>query len=190
LRCRDLTPTHDPSEWWRVAGAAEPIVRDFDTGHARDFMKALEQDVKTLVTSHYRTRPSEAVLAGFSLGGLFTLHVLFSRPESFRGYICGSPSLWWHDGVMFERERQYATREHGLATDLFLCVGALESAGAAQSARMVENVRAFAHQLATRNYPGLRCQYKVFEDDTHATSAGPAFAHGLRAMFTRNRAQS
>ena len=184
LRCRDLTPTHDPSEWWRVAGAAEPIVNDSDTGHAQDFMKALEHDIKPLVSSRYRISPNEAVLAGFSLGALFALHALLSRPgESFRGYICGSPSLWWHDGVMFERERQYAAGGSDLATNLFLSVGALESTGGAQSARMVENVQAFAHQLATRNYPSLRCEHKIFEDDTHSTAAGPAFAHGLRAMF-------
>jgi len=187
LRCRDLTPTHDPSEWWRVAGAAQPIVSDFDTGHGKDFVMALEEDVKSLVECRYRIKPGAGVLCGFSLGALFALHVLFSQPASFSGYICGSPSLWWHDGVIFEREREYAARAIDLATNLFLSVGARESTGAAKSARMVENVEAFAHQLTARKYRGLRCEYKVFEDDTHASAAGPAFTHGLRAIFAGSR---
>ena len=46
---------------------------------------------------------SNLLLIGHSFGGLFAIHALIERPDSFDAYIAISPSLWWADGVVVDR---------------------------------------------------------------------------------------
>ena len=59
------------------------------------YLAALEAEVLPFVESRYRTAPSR-LLAGHSLGGLFTTYALVNRPDLFNGYIALSPS--YHHG--------------------------------------------------------------------------------------------
>lgn len=183
LRCRDLTPTCDATDWWRIAGADGPLLRNFETGGAPAFERAIETEIKVYIRKRYRVRSTDECLAGFSLGGLFALNVLFSRPDRFRRYVAGSPSLWWDDGVIFDGIPPITRSKPGRKRHLFVSVGQLEGRGAARRARMIENVRRLERRLSPGKRRGLNCHFAYFEGDTHATSAGRAFAHGLKAVF-------
>ena len=68
-RTRDLTPT-------KIAD------RPGETGGADRFLDFFEKELIPAIESRYRTQKFR-VFAGHSLGGLFALHALFTRPELF-----------------------------------------------------------------------------------------------------------
>lgn len=77
----------------------EPVVRGRLGGGADIFLALLEDKVKPLVRSRVGTTSSE-YLWGHSFGGLFAMHVLFTRPDAFSHYIVADPSAWWHEGAL------------------------------------------------------------------------------------------
>ena len=183
LRCRDLTPTHDTTDWWRRAGSPKPLAVGVETGHAAGFIQVLENEVKPLVRRQYRTDTQDETLAGFSLGGLFALHVLFEHTSLFKRYLAGSPALWWDKGAIFESERRYAATNRDLNAALFLSMGSLEEDNAGPECGMVSNLCLMSERLTSRGYPSLKCETLILENETHATGIAPTFVKGLRAVF-------
>jgi len=61
------------------------------------------------------------VKAGF--GGEPRLYSLLSEPETFQRYVLGSPSIWWHDDVIFDLESAYARSpsHHSLIVETLTC---------------------------------------------------------------------
>jgi len=78
---------------------AEPFVLGRLGGGADIFLQLIENEIKPLVRTRADLGDAE-YLWGHSYGGLFAMHVLFSRPEAFSRYIVGDPSVWWHDGAL------------------------------------------------------------------------------------------
>ncbi|MFT0531683.1 alpha/beta hydrolase [Castellaniella hirudinis] len=78
---------------------AQPVVRGRPGGGADRFLAFIETRIKPLVRARARVSGEES-LWGHSYGGLFTLHTLFTRPESFSRYVVGDPSVWWYDGAL------------------------------------------------------------------------------------------
>jgi predicted alpha/beta superfamily hydrolase len=125
-------------------------------------------------------------LVGDSLGGLFTLHTLFTRPSSFRRYVAGSPSLWWADRYAFGEEEAYASRANDLSARLFVSVGALEEDPAVDRLKpyaMVSNLARMIEILEARRYPNLRLDSHVFPDETHVSVIPATLSRGLRRVF-------
>src|SRR4030095_8283131 len=87
-RTRDLTPTHVKTT--NPNGALQ-----FPTSGGGDkFLKFIETELIPEIEKRYRVSPYR-VLAGHSLGGLFAIHAMVSRPELFNSYIAVSPALQW-----------------------------------------------------------------------------------------------
>ena len=63
------------------------------------FLDFLENEVQPLVMKQYRTNGQRTII-GQSLGGLFGMEVLFTKPNLFDDYILVSPSLWWSGGSL------------------------------------------------------------------------------------------
>ena len=61
------------------------------------FLDFLIQEVKPFIHKKFGT-PFKELLFGHSFGGLFVLHTLVTKPQSFSHYVCASPSLWWGEG--------------------------------------------------------------------------------------------
>jgi len=182
LRCRDLTPTVESSDGWRTA-SKQPLKGPLETGRAGRFLDIIERDIKPLVERHYRVKRGDQTLAGFSLGGLFALHVLFRHSQYFHRYIAGSPSLWWGGGAIFQFEDDFASNHPDLDKSLFLSMGALEEEGSAESFKMVTNLKALSEKLAARQYPSLRLESLILENETHSTGVAATFIRGLRSVF-------
>ena len=64
-----------------------------NTGNADKFLMSLERDIFPLMEREYRADPAQRYLAGSSLGGLFTLHAMYAKPDFFKGYIAASPAV-------------------------------------------------------------------------------------------------
>jgi predicted alpha/beta superfamily hydrolase len=123
------------------------------------------------------------MLVGHSLTGLFAVHTLLHRPESFDSYLLASPSLWWDDVVTLRAtEPDVAAARHHLPARVYLSAGA-EEAGDPRSApfRMVPNVQELARRL--RRYERLDLQLEILPGETHHSTIGQAVSRGLRALL-------
>lgn len=73
-------------------------------GGAEEFLDLLEKQIKPYVYEHARVNESKEYVFGHSLGGLFVLYTLFTRPTLFQKYISCSPSIWWNEGQVLTYE--------------------------------------------------------------------------------------
>jgi len=167
-RDRDYTPTHRP-EWGTL--------RFPTSGHAGRFLDFLEQELIPLVDRRYRTH-SHRILAGWSFGGLFTVHTLLHRPQLFSAYLAVSPSLWWDDGVEVERAQRLFRDGGSIVPRLVLTLGSAESGD------MGESVRHGFVPLLRKQPPGrVSFQYVEIPDEGHGYVPFKAWFEGLRALY-------
>jgi predicted alpha/beta superfamily hydrolase len=195
-RMFDLSPTDRLPEG--PLAAAAPGLRH-GLGGADAFLRALQDEVIPFVEGRYRCDPTERTLAGWSLGGLFGLHVLFSSPELFRRYLLVSPSIWWDERHALGREEAWAAGHDDLAADVFLAAGDREETSEARSwppmpgdvaaaAQMVTNVHVLADRLRDRRYPSLGVTSTILADEHHTTIFPVALSRGLLHFHARNGA--
>jgi hypothetical protein len=59
------------------------------SGGGANFAAFLKEELKPFIESRFPVDPRKAVLAGYSLGGMFALRVLADDPQAFAGYIVG-----------------------------------------------------------------------------------------------------
>ena len=93
-RTRDLTPTNIPSSdtyWTGVFSKFAGRQLEVKTGGAAKFLECIEKEVFPFMESNYRVSATGRGLGGYSYGGLFSLYVLFKRPELFSHLLCRQP---------------------------------------------------------------------------------------------------
>lgn len=118
-RTYDLTPP-------TPVGAVQQIPGERYGGDVA-LMDFMAKTVKPYVASRFPIDAQRQTLIGHSLGGLFVLRTLFTRPASFQTYVALSPSIWWGkrlvlaDAKHFEQLKQ---RPQNLR--VFMAVGELE----------------------------------------------------------------
>jgi len=117
-RTRDLTPTHVTTT---VAGGDS--APQFPTsGGADKFLKFIETELIPDIEKRYRTNPYR-ILAGHSLGGLFTIHAMVSRPDVFQSYVAVSPALQWDNQVAIKRAEEFFKARKEWQATLFMSLG-------------------------------------------------------------------
>jgi predicted alpha/beta superfamily hydrolase len=185
-RRRDYTPTAPRSSSVRPDESGRAPV----FGEAQAYGRFVTAEVFPLVAASYRADMSRKVFVGHSYGSLLGLQLLLDDPHAFEHYILGSPSLWYDQGVMFEREKQYAGRHKDMRASVFFGIGALETLAPGrkrsrqeEDADMVADLRDFDSALRSRRYPGLRTRLEVFADEDHASVFPLVLTHGLRSYL-------
>lgn len=183
LRIRDLTP------WAADSSSVMPGSKLDDYGGADAFHKFMMEELRPVVGKIYPVGPHKQALMGYSLGGLFILHVMFHHPEAYRTYVAGSPSIWFDGGKVLQSEAAFceAIRTGKVAPRLLITSSSWEQAedspdlppsGEARAKemaemnaeRMVDNARELAARLqALKGAPGYQVRYVVFPQETHRT---------------------
>ncbi|WP_226579268.1 alpha/beta hydrolase [Acuticoccus sediminis] len=160
-----------------------------EVGGADAFLDFIEDQVKPLVAARLPVDPARQVLMGHSFGGLFTLHVLLTRPGAFSVYLAGSPSIWFNDRHVDGEADALVASGRGVNARLFLAVGGDEQRAEPGPAtaggmdpkerqrwkrqnRMVDNTREMAARLSA--VPGLTVAFQEFAGEDHG-SVVPAF---------------
>ena len=181
-RTRDLTPTNIPSSdtyWAGIFSKFAGRQLEVKTGGAAKFLECIEKEVFPFMESNYRVSSTGRGLGGYSYGGLFSLYVLFKRPELFTSYYAGSPSIRYDKGVLYTYEKEYATTHNDLNATLFI------TAGGAEDSLMITNVNRMAAQLVSRNFPGLKVETQVFPDETHMSCVPAAWMRAFRVLYKK-----
>lgn len=169
LRRWDLTP---------VPATYEGAQFDGPSGHGKEFLAAIENEIIPLVEREYRADASYRVLAGSSLGGLFTLYAMLARPGLFSAHIAVSPAAQWADDwlLSFEDERHRGGKT--LSGRLFM-------SAAEQEVEMIrEGAKRFDARLRERAYPALPYQFRIIEGERHSGTKAEGYNRGLRFAFS------
>jgi hypothetical protein len=179
----DLTPTQSDPKQAAQAGLAT------DLGGADAFLQVIEREVKPRVAAMLPVDASRDILFGHSLGGLFALHVLFTRPESFKTYLVLSPSIWFNNRVVLGHEAAFAAtvKSGKISPRVFVAVGGEEETlppviplgmtreqveKSIAEAAMVHNARDLGERLkALPGTAGYTARAQVFEGETHISVA-------------------
>jgi ferri-bacillibactin esterase len=196
LRNRDLTPSV-PTAAMLKAGAPPGPKENF--GGADAFHAFMMQELRPRIAAAYPVNAADQTLMGYSLGGLFTLHVLFDHPEAYRTFVAGSPSIWWNDREVLAGEgRLAAAVKSGKVAPRILITsdageqdpkspdvpasgpGRATALAAINTARMVDNARELAARLkALPGAKGYEVRYALFADETHVTGMPAATSRGV-----------
>ncbi|RSH76724.1 uncharacterized protein EHS24_005300 [Apiotrichum porosum] len=179
-RWYDLTSPH------MVQPAAEPSRGPGD--HRTGGREALLDMVQTLLLPALKQRiplnMSNLTLYGHSLGGLFTVHAMLTRPRLFTRYVAADPSTWWNSGEIVREARVFLG---GVAaaggrvtprTSLWICQsGAWNGAKANRPA---------PHDLVSSlgGVEGLHVTLTEYPDETHGSLIEPSLAQTLLLHVT------
>lgn len=167
-RTRDYTPVFSPD------GGYGPEYQKYSGGGPK-FAAFLREEVIPLVDREYRTLRGDRALVGHSYGGLFASWTLLAAPDLFTRHIVVSPSLWYHDRMMFELETKTRGAKRG-AGRAYFAVGAREST-------MPQDLTRFANRLRARKMTGFAIRHEIFADEHHDSVFPTALSRGLRFVF-------
>lgn len=165
LRRWDLTP---------VAANYEGAHYDGPSGHAQEFLSVIENEIVPFVEREYRADTSYRVLAGSSLGGLFTLYAMLARPGLFVAHVAASPAAQWADDWLLGFEAQFNGSGKPLGSRLFLSYADKEPS------LLFEAVKRLDARLRERHYPGLAYEFHVVAGEGHAGTKAESFNRGVR----------
>lgn len=170
-RTRDYTPVNSIENVW-----FSEIQKKY-SGGGPEFSAFIEKELIPFVDNAFRTTGFRA-LTGHSYGGLFSSWLLFTNPHLFTGYIIVSPSLWYHDKMMFRLEDGL----EGVSgmKKIYCAVGDRE---VNDQWNMPMDLRHFVEVLKNKNNPNIQVQLKVGDNETHNSIFPTALSNGLRFVF-------
>jgi len=195
LRIDSPARTRDYTAWIDTADD-ENGTSQSSGGGAYAFLDLIERRIKPEVQRRASIDLQQQSLWGHSLGGLFVVSTLYTRPAAFQHYVSASPSLWWSQGApLGDMERQFIANAQGQPAQVTVMLGGDERTGN-RGVRDMTNPRVVAHlrriggatpdaaqQLATRlaKVPGLTVQYREFPGLGH----GPMLPASLKATLSQ-----
>jgi uncharacterized protein len=158
-RTRDLSPTHVTTT---VAGGNSAL--QFPTsGGADKFLKFIETELIPEIEKRYRVHPYR-ILAGHSLGGLFAIHAMISRPELFQSYVAVSPALQWDNQVVVKRAEDFFKTRKEFDTTLFMSLGG-------EPGPIEDGFYQLKQVLEKNQAKGFDWKAQVLEDEDHGSVA-------------------
>ncbi|MDH7637695.1 alpha/beta hydrolase [Sphingomonas oryzagri] len=174
-RLFDFTSGPAPQPW-RVAFSKVPA------GGWELFLDFLTGKLRAEVNRRYGINPDRQALFGHSLGGLFAVHTLFTRPDAFHAIIAASPSLFWHDQEMQKEEHDFVARLQSgkipQVSRLMVVCGELEETSLER-----DDAVAFAKRMELLSGYGLRTKSEVYMGEGHITVPSRSVTSTLRYAF-------
>ena len=152
-----------------------------NAGKAAAYGDFLIQDIKPLIDRTYRTRPGAADtgLAGSSLGGLVTMYLGLTHPETFTRLGVISPSVWWaHKDIVAQVKALPAK----LPLRIWEDIGTDEGTG--DQAETVADAAELNDALRAKGWGDGDLKYTVFPGAKHNEKAWAArFGDALRFLY-------
>lgn len=182
-RYYDLTSAVPPESMRGDDGAEPPR-----TGGRAVFLDFLARDLLPEMERRLPLDSARRTLFGHSLGGLFTLYALFTRPALFRTYVASDPSIWWGWRAILQDMRAFLASPAAAHTgkrDVLIetSKGGRRSGQPAPPGRNLPNTdgpgaRDVAAALA--GAPSLRVFHRHFPDEDHGSMLPFSAADALR----------
>ncbi|WP_211277467.1 alpha/beta hydrolase [Nonlabens spongiae] len=125
------------------------------SGGSSYFIKFLETELQPFVARNFRTT-STSTLIGQSLGGLLATEILFAKPDLFTNYIIVSPSLWWDNEELLNKEPITSIKEKSI----YIAVGK-------EGAVMERLAKELFEKIQNNKEVKTRIYYNFLEDKDH-----------------------
>jgi predicted alpha/beta superfamily hydrolase len=166
-RSRDLTPSK------ATLTTPDGRVLQFPSaGGADAFLSFMATE---LIPNIYPAAPFR-IFAGHSFGGLFALHVLATRPDTFAAYIAVSPTLLWDDSIVLRRTYDLLRDRRDLKKTLVVTLG--------DETSLAPQFEALQKRLASGPTPsGFEFEMTRFPDEDHGSVVLRSHYLGLRKIF-------
>ena len=176
-RLYDLTgPTPPPQPWLEETAKMR-------AGGWDKFLDFLTGKLRTEIGKRYKIDLNRQALFGHSLGGLFAVHALYSRPDAFHAIIAASPSLFWHEKEMLKAERDFVARLQAgqipKLSRLMVVAGERE-----ETALERWDPEDFIKRLEPLSAYGLRMRSEIYAGEGHMTVPIRAVPETLRFAFS------
>jgi len=168
-RTRDLSPTK-PSAVGATGAPQFPTA-----GGADKFLKFIETELIPDIEKRYRVLPYR-ILAGHSLGGLFAVHAMVSRPELFNSYVAVSPALQWDNQVTVKRAEDFFKNRKELNSTLFISLGA-------EPGPIEDGFHQLKQVLAKNQVKGFEWDAQQWTDEDHGSIVMRSHYVGLRKVY-------
>jgi len=169
-RSRDLTPSKSS-----LAMPDGRVMQFPSAGGADAFLSFLTTELMPHIEQRYPAAPFR-VFAGHSFGGLFALHVLTARPETFAAYIAVSPTLMWDNDLVLRRTYDLLRDRQDLKKTLVVALG--------NETTLRAGFEALQKRLESGpNPPGLTFEMARFPDEDHGSVVLRAHYLALRKIF-------
>ncbi|TQF70341.1 alpha/beta hydrolase [Pseudoalteromonas luteoviolacea] len=175
-RARDLTPT--------VPDDGHSSVDT--TGQSARFQSFINDEVVAFIDENYRTNDFR-VLAGHSLGGLFTITAALNThvQDTFKSYIALDPSMWWDNALIVNQVELSAALFNSKAYNIYVAAAHdHDNVPKEFFADYLAHIQAIARTghllLAADKTTGT---YDVFQSENHMSMLHQGLYKGLRAAF-------
>jgi len=168
-RTRDLSPTKP------VQTGATGAPQFATAGGADNFLKFIETELIPEIEKNYRVRPYR-MLAGHSLGGLFAVHAMLSRPGLFNSYVAVSPALQWDNQVVIKRAEDFFKTHKELNATFFMTLGN-------EPGEIEDGFHQFKQLLTKSQVKGLEWEAQEMPDEDHGSVVLRSHYAGLRKVY-------
>ena len=159
-RTRDFTPTKTENR---------P-----SSGGSEKFIRFLKDELFPMIEGKYRTVPYR-LLEGHSLGGMFSLHVLFNHPEMFQAHFAMSPYIMWDNNFVLNEITEKLKQPMSFKNYIYITLG--------DEPGYVEPLGKFTSMLETKDVSGLEWHYEVMKNDNHGTVPLKSLYSGLETLY-------
>lgn len=177
-RTRDYTPTYSPNEENSHSDEARK-----HSGGADDYRLFIENELLPYLRKEFRINTQKEIYAGHSFGGLFGGFVLKTKPQIFDYYILSDPSFWYHNGSVFDIQRDPSSDD--LNVLIFSQASKLGKGNVDQcKACMAQNARKFS-QVLKQEWPKGLIEHVELEHEIHETVFPVAVSRGLHRFLSK-----
>lgn len=154
------------------------------SGHAADFLRTIETEIIPMIDREYRTDPSFRVMCGASMGGLFTLYAMYTKPDLFQGYVAATPAVILGNDWLLGYEQAFAKSGRDIKARLYAAGGGNESPG------FLGSILKYNAQVSRRPYKGLDYEFRIIDGERHAGMQLETYTRGLRYVFAPRAPES
>lgn len=144
-----------------------PSAEDPQYGGAEKLQRYLSSELVPAIDQRFRTSGQRA-LAGYSLGGLFTLQSMMQPDTPFSAFLAMSPSAWYDDNKIADRMAAYLESAPELPP-LFLSLANERGMGVSELLDTIKDHAPESWDFGYRHYP----------QETHYSTALPALYDAL-----------
>lgn len=147
-----------------------PSADNPEYGGAEKLQRFLRTELIPAIDKRYRTSGRRA-LAGYSLGGLFTLYSMMATDTPFSAFLAMSPSAWYDDNGINKRMADFLRKERELPP-LFLSLANERQMGVTELLETIQREGPKSWEVGYKHYP----------EETHYSTALPALYDGLEYL--------
>ncbi len=149
-----------------------------DKGNADKTVAHIKEEVVTYINKNYKTNGYQ-ILAGHSIGGLFTTYAMINNPKFFNSYIAISPALWWEDEALKKQIEIGFKKKQPLPANYYITLANEKGMG----------VHGFLELLESKGPRSLNLKFKHFPDESHGSVGMASYRWALEDMFADFRVE-